>query len=162
EFSFEARQTGPFAGHAATGAHVKLPGCGMYQYDLANRQITAGRIYFDMGTLLQSISSGPANSPSMAAPGSPLNERTLSLIVNTIPTAAWTTRPDGYCDFLNQRWLDYAGMTAERAAGWGWAEAIHPDDRPRLVDYWQACLTSGVPAEAEGRLRRFDGSYRWF
>src|SRR5215475_12194977 len=34
------------------------------------------------------------------------SERSLSAIVNTIPTAAWTTRPDGYCDFLNQVWFD--------------------------------------------------------
>src|SRR5215813_1448702 len=35
------------------------------------------------------------------------NERNLSAIINAIPTTAWTTRPDGYCDFLNQGWLDY-------------------------------------------------------
>jgi PAS domain S-box-containing protein len=83
-------------------------------------------------------------------------------IINTIPTVAWSTRPDGYCDFLNQRWLDYAGMTAEQAAGWGWADAIHPDDRKGLVEYWQACLASGVPVETEARVRRFDSAYRWF
>ena len=84
------------------------------------------------------------------------------LIINTIPTAAWTTRPDGYCDFLNQVWLDYAGMTAEQAQGWGWAEAIHPDDRKNLVEDWQSCLASGTPVDTEARIRRFDGSYRWF
>src|SRR6185295_919522 len=35
EFSFEAEHKGPFAGHAATGALVKLPGCGVYEYDSA-------------------------------------------------------------------------------------------------------------------------------
>jgi PAS domain S-box-containing protein len=90
------------------------------------------------------------------------SERNLTALVNTIPTAAWTTRPDGYCDFLNQVWLDYAGMTAEQAAGWGWAEAIHPDDRPKLVEVWHSCLASGTPVDTEARIRRFDGSYRWF
>src|SRR5262245_36936996 len=55
EFSFEAEHKGPFAGHAATGARISLPGCGVYEYDSATRQITAGRIYFDVGTLLQTI-----------------------------------------------------------------------------------------------------------
>src|SRR5262249_48351171 len=50
------------------------------------------------------------------------SERNFSAVVNTIPTAAWTTRPDGYCDFINQVWLDFAGMTAEEAQGWGWTE----------------------------------------
>src|SRR5499425_2466074 len=90
------------------------------------------------------------------------SERNLSAIINTIPTAAWTTRPDGYCDFLNQVWLDYAGMTAEQAQGWGWAEAIHPDDREKLIEEWQSCLAMGTPVDTEARIRRFDAAYRWF
>ena len=86
----------------------------------------------------------------------------MSLIVNTIPTLAWSARPDGYGDFLNQRWLDYTGMTAEQAAGWGWGEAIHRDDRKGVLEYWQSCLASGVPGETEARMRRFDGAFRWF
>ena len=89
-------------------------------------------------------------------------ERNLAVIINTIPTTAWTTRQDGYCDFLNQGWLDFAGMTAEQAQGWGWAEAIHPDDRKKLVEEWQACLASGTFVDTEARMRRFDNSYRWF
>ena len=90
------------------------------------------------------------------------SERNLAAIINTIPTAAWTTRPDGYCDFINQVWLDYTGMSAEQTQGWGWAEAIHPDDRKRLIDEWQSCLVSGTPVDTEARIRRFDGSHRWF
>jgi len=90
------------------------------------------------------------------------SEGNLAAIVNTIPTAAWTTRPDGYCDFLNRVWLDYAGMTVEEAQGWGWAESIHPEDRKKLVEEWQSCLASGTPVDTEARIRRFDGSYRWF
>src|SRR5262249_33030756 len=89
-------------------------------------------------------------------------ERNLRTIINAIPTTAWTARPDGYCDFINQRWLDYAGMKADQAEGWGWATAIHPDDQQELVQSWRSCLASGEPIEAEGRIRSFDGSYRWF
>jgi PAS domain S-box-containing protein len=90
------------------------------------------------------------------------SERKLGSIINTIPTAAWTTRPDGYCDFLNQVWLDYAGMSSEQAQGWSWIEAIHPDDREKLVNDWQSCLASGTPFDTEARIRRFDSSFRWF
>src|SRR5215470_11730054 len=90
------------------------------------------------------------------------SERDLRSIINAIPTSVWSARPDGYCDFLNQRWLDYTGMTTEQAQGWGWAAAIHPDDVKGLVENWQSSLASGTPFEAEARMRRFDGAFRWF
>jgi predicted ester cyclase len=57
EWNFEAAHTGPFGGTAATGSAVRLPGCGVYQFDPVKRQITTARIYFDVTTLLKQISS---------------------------------------------------------------------------------------------------------
>ena len=57
EFSFEADHNGPFAGRAATGIAVKVPGCGVYEFDPVNRKITVARIYFEFATLLKQISS---------------------------------------------------------------------------------------------------------
>jgi PAS domain-containing protein len=45
------------------------------------------------------------------------NEGTLRKIINTLPVTAWSTLPDGYCDFFSQRWLEYAGFSAEQAEG---------------------------------------------
>src|SRR5262249_49101998 len=90
------------------------------------------------------------------------SEGQLQLIIDTIPSLVWTARPDGFCDFLNQRWLHYAGMTAPEAQGWGWADAIHPDDRKGVVDYWRSCLASGTRVATQARIRSFDGSHRWF
>jgi PAS domain S-box-containing protein len=86
----------------------------------------------------------------------------LRKIINALPTSVWSTRPDGYCDFLNDRWLDYAGFTAEEAEGWGWSGVLHPDDKEQAVAFWSECLTTGVPNDLEARMRRFDGEYRWF
>jgi len=55
EWSFEAEHTGEFAGLAATGAAVQVPGCSIYEFDLDRRKITAGRIYFDLTTLLRQV-----------------------------------------------------------------------------------------------------------
>jgi PAS domain-containing protein len=63
-------------------------------------------------------------------------------------------------EHLNQRWLDYTGMTAGHAAGWGWTEVHHPDDRKGIVEIWQSCVASGAPANAEARIRRYDGAYQ--
>src|ERR1700682_5982360 len=86
----------------------------------------------------------------------------LRLSIATIPVLAWCNRPDGWNEFLNQRWLDYTGLTIEEARGWGGKLAIHPDDLPRVLDVWQGLLVSGKSGELEARLRRADGVYRWF
>src|SRR5215472_8476649 len=88
--------------------------------------------------------------------------RNARRVLNAIPTLAWTARSDGSALFFNQRWLDYTGLTTERARNWGWVVALHPDESDRLVDYWRSVVRSGEPIEIEGRLRRFDGVYRWF
>jgi PAS domain S-box-containing protein len=90
------------------------------------------------------------------------SEDKLRTIIDTIPALAWSARPDGSAEFFNRRWLDYAGLSLEEAADWGWTAAVHPEDRPRLIDYWLHVLASGETGEIEGRLRRFDGEYRWF
>ncbi len=86
----------------------------------------------------------------------------LQMAVDTIPGLVWTALPDGHIDFLNQRWLEYTGLTPDNARGWGWQVAIHPDDVDNLVNHWKSVLKSGRPGETEARLRRFDGAYRWF
>lgn len=90
------------------------------------------------------------------------SEINLRKIINTLPTTAWSTRADGYCDFLSDRWLEYAGLSAEEAEGWGWASCIHPDDVEPLTRYWKSCLDTGSPVDTEARIRRSDGVYRWF
>ena len=90
------------------------------------------------------------------------SERALSSIINTIPMLAWSARPDGFCDFLNQRWLDFTGLSAEQARGSGWGATIHPDDARGLLDSWQMALVTGQLVDVEARMRRFDGEYRWF
>jgi formate hydrogenlyase transcriptional activator len=90
------------------------------------------------------------------------SENKLRTIIDTIPALAWSARPDGSAEFFNRRWLDYAGLSAEEAADWGWTVALHPEDRARLMDYWRHVMVSGETGEMEARLRRFDGEFRWF
>jgi PAS domain S-box-containing protein len=86
----------------------------------------------------------------------------IRLVVDTIPTLAWSAGPDGSAEFHNQRWLDYTGLSAKQALGSGWEAAIHPDDLPRILETFREALKSGKPYELEGRFRRFDGEFRWF
>ena len=86
----------------------------------------------------------------------------IRLVVDTIPTLAWSARPDGSAEFFNRRWLDYTALSAEQALGSGWQVAIHPDDLPRILETFREALNSVKPYEVEGRFRRFDGEFRWF
>src|ERR1700756_1263381 len=101
--------------------------------------------------------------PSAAGPSDLARQtQNVRLVVDAIPTLAWSARSDGSADFFNQRWLEYTGLSIEQARDWGWTVALHPNDVNGLVDYWRSVLDSGAPGEMEARLRRFDGVYRWF
>ena len=84
------------------------------------------------------------------------------LIIDTVPAQLWTENSEGVVDFVNRRWLDYAGMTLERAVGSGWKGMVHPDDIERVLTKWRTLISEGKPREIESRLRRSDGAYRWF
>src|SRR5215472_12208414 len=163
EFIFEARHKGPFAGHAATGAQISLPGCGVYQYDSAKRQITAGRIYFDVGTLLQTITDSLLGDRKKAEEALRTNERNLSLITNVIPTFIHVLRSDGSVLYVNQAVLGYTGLTLEDVRKEDYrARVFHAEDVERLREERRVALTRPVPFENEQRVLGKDGKYRWF
>jgi PAS domain S-box-containing protein len=82
-------------------------------------------------------------------------------VIETIPAYVWSALPDGSVDFTNQRLLQFIGFSGDQARGWGWADALHPEDRGPLIDTWRASIASGKPVEAEARMRSADGQYRW-
>jgi PAS domain-containing protein len=79
-----------------------------------------------------------------------------------IPTLAWSARPHESAEFLTRRWPEYTVLSAVEASDWGWAAAVHTEDRDRLMDFWRRLLASGEAGEIEARRRRHDGDYRWF
>jgi PAS domain S-box-containing protein len=105
-------------------------------------------------------------------------EQRLRLVVDTTPAMINTCHPNGYLDYVNKGWLDYFGFSLETALDradvmkmsvpskadmddGNWQPIIHPEDLARFRDHWKATLASGQPGESEGRVRRFDGAYRW-
>src|SRR5260370_36666041 len=86
----------------------------------------------------------------------------LRLVIETTPALVHSALPDGFLDFFNRRWLQYLGRSLEDVQGWGWTDVIHPEDVAGIVDTWRTALATGEPFEAEARVRRADGEYRWF
>src|SRR3984957_18625963 len=119
------------------------------------------RSAFAVGLEVHGVRQGDYNS-RMTSTGQSNGQARQAQDVDAIPTLAWAARPDGSAEFLNRRWLDYTGLSAEEASDWGWTAALHTEERDRVMDSWRRLLDSGEAGEMEGRLRRHDGDYRWF
>jgi PAS domain S-box-containing protein len=89
-------------------------------------------------------------------------EDRLRLIIDTIPTMAWSLRPDGTLDYCNERWRSYMGLGPEELQGDGWQSTLHPGDRHWVLNAWHESVVDGTPYEQEERHRGADGTYRWF
>ena len=83
------------------------------------------------------------------------------LIIDTIPTMAWSLAPDGALEFLNQRWLDYTGLSLKEGIEEP-TRTVHPDDLSRVLEKWLVIKATSEVYEDELRLQRADGEYRWF
>ena len=106
--------------------------------------------------------SSTSDERERAEEGLVASERSLELIIDTMPALVWSARPDGSADFFNRHYLDFIGLSSDQASGRGWTAAVHPEDLTSLAATWEQIMASGAPGEAEARLRRHDGEYRWF
>lgn len=91
------------------------------------------------------------------------SERQLRILAEAIPQLVWSSMSDGQCDFLSAQWLAYTGLPQSEQLGLKWLDrVVHPDDRQRVIAGWSAAVDGRAPYDLEYRIRRFDGSYRWF
>ena len=104
---------------------------------------------------------GFSNDKEVSARITP-SEDPFQLVIDTTPALIHTALPDGSLDFFNRRWLEYVGLPLEDIQGWKWTASIHSEDVEQFVEKWRASVESGEPFEAESRVRRADGEYRWF
>ena len=89
-------------------------------------------------------------------------EAGVKLLLDTIPAMVATTLPDGSADYVNERWLEYYGVSLEDLRDWRWKVVVHPEDEPKVMNEWLSAVATGKPLEIEARMRRADGEYRWF
>src|SRR5215831_8145822 len=90
------------------------------------------------------------------------SEDRLRQVVDAVPALVWRNEPDGTMEFVNQQYLDYTGLLKEPALQCSLANAVHPNDVGDFSEALRVIWASRIAGEAEARLRRFDGEYRWF
>jgi PAS domain S-box-containing protein len=89
------------------------------------------------------------------------SERELRGVINTVPALVWRASPDGTIDFINERLLEFVGLSSDGIAGWNWESVLHPDDRTKFVSNWHT-VRDGQSIESEVRVRRTNGEHCWF
>lgn len=90
------------------------------------------------------------------------SEEKFKQLIQRLPQLVWITTPDGHCDFMNKRWVDFTGIPEIEQLGMGWLNQIHPDDKTELLNEWGKAVKSSSIFHMEFRIRRYDGVYHWF
>jgi len=83
------------------------------------------------------------------------------ILADSMPQIVWSTLPDGYHDYYNERWYEFTGVPRGSTDGDSWNGMFHPEDQEKAWARWRHSLQTGEPYEIEYRLRRADGEYRW-
>lgn len=89
------------------------------------------------------------------------SEQRYRLLTELSPVGVFQTDPQGGYDLVNPRWRALTGMSEQAARGHGWQDALHDDDRGRVVGAWNDAVAGKQPFSAEFRLRAADGGAKW-
>ncbi|WP_185973702.1 response regulator [Ferrovibrio terrae] len=82
-------------------------------------------------------------------------------MADNAPVIIWITEANGNCTYINPRWTELTGLTAQQTLGFGGLEAIHPEDRQRCRDMFLAAHASHDAFRMEYQLRGAGGQYHW-
>jgi len=82
--------------------------------------------------------------------------------VNAVHGVIWTNAADGRMLGEQPAWSALTGQPFESYQGYGWADAVHPDDQEGSVESWKAAVAAKSTYVHEHRVRRADGVYRTF
>jgi PAS domain S-box-containing protein len=88
------------------------------------------------------------------------SEERFRLLVKATAAIVWDMPPSGEFEVEQPEWSRFTGQSFEAYRGWGWANAVHPEDRAHTAEGWRTALERRSLFEVEHRLRRHDGEYR--
>ncbi|WP_452227500.1 PAS domain S-box protein [Lacinutrix cladophorae] len=77
------------------------------------------------------------------------------------PVAIFQTDKEGVCNFVNEEWVKYSGLTFEESLGFRWSSAIHIEDRDRVLNEWKQAVASQTELISDFRLLDKKGKTKW-
>jgi PAS domain S-box-containing protein len=89
------------------------------------------------------------------------NEERFRVLATSIPQLVFRTRPTGERTWPSPQWIDFTGLGFEASLGFGWLDAVHPDDREPTLAAWGTALESGGYYSEQRVWRAEQGEYRW-
>lgn len=90
------------------------------------------------------------------------SEQRFRTLADAVPVHIWMNNGSPFTNtFFNRCWLDFRGKTLEDELADGWMEGVHPDDLKELIGIAEDAMARKERFEAEFRLLRKDGQYRW-
>lgn len=81
-----------------------------------------------------------------------ISEKKYQILETVSPVGIFYTDPQGQYLYVNEKWCEIAGISAEQAAGDGWTQALYPDDREYVFAQWQKLATESTPFKCEYRF----------
>jgi PAS domain S-box-containing protein len=89
------------------------------------------------------------------------SEQQMLRMMDTVPSMLWSMAPDGNVTFVNRKVRDYTGMSLDEMRERGRIATMHPEEQESAARKCREALANGSHYEAEHRIRRTDGVYRW-
>ena len=89
------------------------------------------------------------------------SEARLRAISEASPLGLYVLDAKGNCIFSNTNFQRLTGLTPNQLTGTGWATALHPDDRSRVLGEWRSAAEAHQPFDAEHRYQHADGTVIW-
>jgi PAS domain S-box-containing protein len=89
------------------------------------------------------------------------NENLFRRLTTNVPVGIFQTDLEGSCNFVNDEWIKYAGLSFDEGMGYGWSNAIHPEDRERVLNEWQQAIKTNTEFRSELRFQNQDNKITW-
>ncbi len=89
------------------------------------------------------------------------SEERLRAATAAVSDLIWTNNADGLMEGEQRGWGDFTGQSREEYEGYGWSNAVHPDDARPTVEAWAQAVAERRTFVFEHRVRRRDGQWRF-
>lgn len=89
------------------------------------------------------------------------SEQRYQTLAKISPVGIFRTDATGYTTYVNPRWCQISGLSAEEALGDGWLKAVHKDDKEKLDKGWKEAVRIRKESHSEYRFVQPDGTVAW-